>query len=295
MRLDQHPEPPAATTPPRGPAPLRARALSLGKRPPDPKRALDLALGTLLLLAVAPLLATAALVLAVRAPTEAVRALTGRDSGAGATRGARDGAARDSGDGATRGAPPALRGRVFRKEEMVGLHGRPFTLRSLRTRRLRLDLLSRLPEVVRGRMSLVGPAPLPRGHRRTHSAWRSTVRPGLTGLAQVRRASPLPWDEAPLLDQHYVEHCCLAGDLALLAASLRALSPRAGRSAPRTQRGGPARVPRARRRPLLAGLPRAADHARLRAAVAARRGRWGPGTAHGGATRVRAPRTDVSR
>ncbi|MCA1220907.1 sugar transferase [Streptomyces sp. 8L] len=280
MRLDQHPEPPAATTPPHGPAPRRARALSLGERPPDPKRALDLALGTLLLLAAAPLLATAALVLAVRA-------LTGRDAGECATRGA--------GDGATRGAPPALRGRVFRKEEVVGLHGRPFTLRSLRTRRLRLDLLSRLPEVVRGRMSLVGPAPLPRGHRRTHCAWRSTVRPGLTGLAQVRRASRLPWDEAPLLDQHYVEHYCLAGDLALLAASLRALSPRAGRSAPRARRGGPAMVPRARRRPLLAGLPRAADHARPRAAAAAWRGRWGPGPAHGGATRVRAPRTDVSR
>ncbi|MCF3962821.1 sugar transferase, partial [Streptomyces fuscigenes] len=143
-----------------------------------------------LLLLAAPLLTAAALALAVCGPAAA--------------------------------APPG--GRVLARFDAAGLHGRPFTLRSLRTRWLRLDLLSRLPQVVLGRMALVGPAPLPAGHPRTRNAWRASVRPGLTGPAQVRRASPLPWYEPELLDQEYVERHSLAGDLALLARTLPALA-----------------------------------------------------------------------
>ncbi|GAA3756420.1 sugar transferase [Streptomyces tremellae] len=126
----------------------------------------------------------------------------------------------------------ALReGRVLVRQEVTGLGGRPFTLRSLNTRHLRLDLLSRLPEVVRGRLSLVGPAPLPVGHPRARAAWRSAVRPGLTGPAQLRRGSRMPWDEPALLDQAYVEGHWLGGDLALLARSCAA--PARGRRHPR--------------------------------------------------------------
>ncbi|GAA2964713.1 hypothetical protein [Streptomyces flavovirens] len=85
------------------------------------KRALDLGLGSALLLLASPALGLAALVLAVR-----------RGGG---------------GEG------------VVRREPRIGLGGRPFELRSLRTRRFRLDLLSRLPHVVRGELSLVGPPP----------------------------------------------------------------------------------------------------------------------------------------
>ncbi|MEW2546998.1 sugar transferase [Streptomyces sp. NPDC047002] len=119
----------------------------------------------------------------------------------------------------------ALReGRVLVRQDVAGRGGLPFTLRSLNTRHLRLDLLSRLPEVVRGRLSLVGPAPLPVGHPRTRAAWRGTVRPGLTGPAQLRRGSRMPWDEPALLDQAYVEDHWLGGDLALLARSCAALA-----------------------------------------------------------------------
>ncbi|RYJ26355.1 putative undecaprenyl-phosphate glycosyl-1-phosphate transferase [Streptomyces sp. L-9-10] len=144
---------------------------------PEPKRLLDLILGSALLALTAPLLAVAALALALSRPAEG----------------------------------------VFVRDYRTGLNGHPFLLSSLRTRRFRLDLLSRLPHVVRGELSLVGPAPLRTGSPAGAAPWRQLVRPGLTGLAQVRRHSELPWDETPLLDQHYVEHHWIGLDLAILA------------------------------------------------------------------------------
>ncbi|MET9799598.1 sugar transferase [Streptomyces sp. NPDC006368] len=148
------------------------------------KRLLDVTLGSVLLALAAPLLALALAVVALRRPA----------------------------------------GGVLVRETRTGLDGRPFTLRSLPTRGPRLRLLSRLPHVVRGEMSLVGPAPLPPGDPAALAPWRLSVRPGLTGLAQSRHHSGLPWDEPLLLDQHYVEQHWLGLDLALL---LRALLPEA--------------------------------------------------------------------
>ncbi|MFF4248107.1 sugar transferase [Streptomyces sp. NPDC001822] len=151
------------------------------------KRTLDLLLGSALLLLTAPALAVAAAGLALRRP---------------------------------RG--PA---RVVRRETRVGLGGRHFELRSLSTRRCRFDLLSRLPHVVRGELSMVGPAPLTPDEAAllgaAASRWRHTVRPGLTGLAQVRARSGMPWDEPALLDAHYTEHHGAGLDLAILAQSVR--------------------------------------------------------------------------
>ncbi|WP_327268877.1 sugar transferase [Streptomyces sp. NBC_01218] len=123
-------------------------------------------------------------------------------------------------------------GRVLDRRTVAGLGGRPFVLYSLRTRVLRLDAFSRLAHVVRGELSLVGPAPLaPDDPRLQHGGprrWRLEVRPGLTGLAQVRARSRMPWDEAALLDLHYAQARCRAGtqiqrirlDLAILAESV---------------------------------------------------------------------------
>ncbi|MFJ9262871.1 sugar transferase [Streptomyces bacillaris] len=151
----------------------------------SPERLLDLALGTALLIAAAPALAAGALALAVR---------RGPDG-------------------------------VWDRSPRTGLGGRVFTLRSLRTRRLRLDLLSRLPHVVRGDLSLVGPAPLAPGDPRAACPgarqWRQELRPGLTGLAQVRSGSGMPWDDPALLDQHYAEHHGVVLYLAVLAEAVR--------------------------------------------------------------------------
>ncbi|GAA3016011.1 hypothetical protein JCM13580A_35010 [Streptomyces drozdowiczii] len=150
---------------------------------PTAKRTLDVVLGSALLLLVSPLLAAAALALAVQ----------GR--------------------------------RVTTRSPRTGLHGRPLVLRSLHTRRLKLDVVSRLHHVVRGELSLVGPAPLAPGDVRNGADgarhWRLELKPGLTGLAQVRHRSGMPWDDAELLDQHYAEHQGLRLDLAVLAEAVR--------------------------------------------------------------------------
>jgi exopolysaccharide biosynthesis polyprenyl glycosylphosphotransferase len=85
-------------------------------------------------------------------------------------------------------------------------------------RRLSLDELPQLLNVLRGEMSLVGPRPLPledsdfRGHVRR----RLLVRPGITGLWQVSGRSDLCWDEAVRLDLYYVENWSLALDAVIL-------------------------------------------------------------------------------
>ncbi|ROQ67858.1 lipopolysaccharide/colanic/teichoic acid biosynthesis glycosyltransferase [Streptomyces sp. 840.1] len=176
-------QPPRPTRTARALAALRTLAAAAPPRP-TAKRALDLLLGSALLLLAAPALAAAALALAVRRRP----------------------------------------GGVLDRSPRTGLAGRPFVLRSLRTRRLRLDVLSRLPHVVRGELSLVGPEPLAPGDERGTAAgardWRRELKPGLTGLAQVRRRSTMPWDEADLLDQHYAGHHRAALDLAILAEAV---------------------------------------------------------------------------
>ncbi|MFI7285110.1 sugar transferase [Streptomyces anulatus] len=149
------------------------------------ERILDLTLGTALLILTAPAVAVAALALSARH------------------------------------AP----GGAWDRRPRTGLGGRVFELRTLRTRRLRLDLFSRLPHVVRGDLSLVGPAPLAPGDPRAPGSgarqWRQELRPGLTGLAQVRARSGMPWDDPALLDQHYAEHHGVVLDLAILAEAAR--------------------------------------------------------------------------
>ncbi|HET9656682.1 MAG TPA: sugar transferase [Kineosporiaceae bacterium] len=98
-------------------------------------------------------------------------------------------------------------------------------------RRLSLDELPQLWNVVRGDMSLVGPRPpLPEevaGY--SHDATRRLrVRPGMTGLWQVSGRSDLSWEESLRLDLRYVDNWTLALDLAILWRTLRAVIQGAG-------------------------------------------------------------------
>ncbi len=98
-----------------------------------------------------------------------------------------------------------------------------------------LDELPELINVLRGDMSLVGPRPLLPAYldryddqqRRRHE-----VRPGLTGLAQVRGRNSLSWDERLALDVWYVDHRSFALDLRILAATIALVVNREGISAP---------------------------------------------------------------
>ena len=93
-------------------------------------------------------------------------------------------------------------------------------------RRLSLDELPQLWNVLRGDMSLIGPRPTlryqverytPRQRRRLE------VRPGITGWAQVHGRAALPWEERIDLDVWYVEHRSPWLDLKILALTPIAL------------------------------------------------------------------------
>ncbi len=93
-------------------------------------------------------------------------------------------------------------------------------------RRLSLDELPQLINVVNGEMSLVGPRPaLPAEVRRyeTDVQRRLHVRPGLTGLWQVSGRSDLSWEDTVRLDLYYVDNWSIVQDLTILGRTLHAV------------------------------------------------------------------------
>jgi lipopolysaccharide/colanic/teichoic acid biosynthesis glycosyltransferase len=176
-------------------------------------RALDLALASLLLAICSPLLALAALAIRIEG-----------------------------------GGP------VIYRQRRVGKGGRQFELLKLRTmvsgsdpvgvgtavarddprvtrvgrllRRLSIDEIPNLVNVLRGEMAIVGPRPTieaqvseytPRQRRRLE------VKPGITGWAQVKGRAGIPWGERIELDIWYVDNRSLALDLRILASTLALL------------------------------------------------------------------------
>jgi lipopolysaccharide/colanic/teichoic acid biosynthesis glycosyltransferase len=93
-------------------------------------------------------------------------------------------------------------------------------------RRLSLDELPQLWNVIRGEMSLIGPRPTLRYQVERYDARqrrRLDVKPGITGWAQVHGRAALPWDERIELDVWYVEHRSAWVDLKILAKTPLAL------------------------------------------------------------------------
>jgi undecaprenyl phosphate N,N'-diacetylbacillosamine 1-phosphate transferase len=137
------------------------------------------------------------------------------------------------------------RGSLFYTQERLGMNGKIFNLLKFRSmsnekrnesvqvtsenpqvtkvgnviRRLKIDELPQLLNVINGDMSIVGPRPcLPSliesfnedGHKRL------LVRPGLTGLAQVNGNIHLSWEERWKYDRHYVETISIPLDLKII-------------------------------------------------------------------------------
>jgi lipopolysaccharide/colanic/teichoic acid biosynthesis glycosyltransferase len=93
-------------------------------------------------------------------------------------------------------------------------------------RRLSLDELPQLWNVLRGDMSLIGPRPTLRYQVVQYTdrqRRRLEVKPGLTGWAQVNGRTKLPWDERIELDLWWIEHRTLWLDLKILARTPLAL------------------------------------------------------------------------
>ena len=86
-----------------------------------------------------------------------------------------------------------------------------------------LDELPQLWNVLRGDMSLVGPRPKPReliDRYRSHYQQTLRVRPGLSHLPGVSGRNTLRRSQMIAMDQEYVEHVTLRGDLQLLAKTV---------------------------------------------------------------------------
>jgi lipopolysaccharide/colanic/teichoic acid biosynthesis glycosyltransferase len=136
---------------------------------------------------------------------------------------------------------------VLYRQERIGRGGRPFRLWKLRSmvvgaeragagilierrdpritrvgrvlRRLGLDEIPQLLNVLAGDMSLVGPRPTLRYQVELYDARerrRLEVRPGVTGLAQVHGRKGIDWGRRIELDLEYVDGVALRRDLAIL-------------------------------------------------------------------------------
>jgi lipopolysaccharide/colanic/teichoic acid biosynthesis glycosyltransferase len=150
---------------------------------------------------------------------------------------------------------------VLFRQLRPGRGGRPFELVKFRTMRIvsasdgvdtdgerltpfgrwlrstSLDELPTLWNVLRGDMSLVGPRPLLMEYldRYTSEQYRRhEVRPGVTGLAQVRGRNGLSWEEKFASDVEYVDTIGARLDARILLTTLRIVLRRQGISAPGT-------------------------------------------------------------
>ena len=90
-------------------------------------------------------------------------------------------------------------------------------------RRLSLDELPQLINVIKGEMSLVGPRPPLEEEVAEYKPWhmqRLSVIGGITGLWQVSGRSDLTFDELCLLDIYYIEHWSLGTDFRILLQTI---------------------------------------------------------------------------
>lgn len=145
------------------------------------------------------------------------------------------------------------RGPAIFRQERIGQWGQPFVVWKLRTmidddnpvlpdedritavgrvlRRGSIDELPQLVQVGLGTMSVVGPRPTLgyQVERYDHAQrQRLCVKPGLTGLAQIRGRNEIRWAERIEHDLEYVARQSLALDLRILAASVATVLGGAG-------------------------------------------------------------------
>ena len=134
---------------------------------------------------------------------------------------------------------------VFFVQERAGQHGRDFNLLKFRSmaienqktegevyidspdvtslgrvmRRFKIDEIPQLFNVLKGEMSLIGPRPLlmnPVGFYEEYNVERDSVKPGLTGLAQVNGNIYLTKDQRFELDSNYIQKASFKLDVQII-------------------------------------------------------------------------------
>jgi exopolysaccharide biosynthesis polyprenyl glycosylphosphotransferase len=98
-------------------------------------------------------------------------------------------------------------------------------------RRLSLDEIPQIVNVLKGEMSLVGPRPLPLRDYRLLEDWhrkRYAVLPGMTGFWQISGRSGLTFDDLVRLDFTYLENWSIWLDITIIARTIPAVIRRRG-------------------------------------------------------------------
>lgn len=91
-------------------------------------------------------------------------------------------------------------------------------------RKTSIDELPQLFNVLKGDMALIGPRPLLPEYMPYYTEreqLRHTVRPGITGWAQVNGRNSVKWDDRLELDAYYVENLCLGMDLKIIFTTIK--------------------------------------------------------------------------
>lgn len=151
------------------------------------------------------------------------------------------------------------KGTVFFLQDRLGRGGKPFKIIKFRTmvmnaekqgdglfvygttdnritgigrilRKTSLDEIPQLINVIKGDMSVVGPRPpvtyFPYEGYEGYPDWakkRFEMRPGITGLAQVRTRTTAPWDERIKIDNEYVDKFSVLFDLKIIFQTFAAV------------------------------------------------------------------------
>ena len=145
----------------------------------------------------------------------------------------------------------SMPGPVFFRQERAGKNMKPFCILKLRTmkvdrkaeevldgksdaermtplgrvlRRTKIDELPQLINVIRGDMSLVGPRPTIMAQAKLYNEYqmqRLSMRPGMTGLAQVNGNVSLTWDERIKYDVLYVKSFSLGLDIKICLKTIK--------------------------------------------------------------------------
>ena len=138
---------------------------------------------------------------------------------------------------------------AFFLQERPGLHGKIFKIIKYKTmtderhaegnllpdkdritavgkfvRKTSIDELPQLINVLKGDMALIGPRPLLPEYLPYYTErerLRHTVRPGISGWAQVNGRNNLTWDQKLELDAYYVEHLSFLMDLRVLLTTVK--------------------------------------------------------------------------
>lgn len=91
-------------------------------------------------------------------------------------------------------------------------------------RKTSLDEIPQLFNILKGDMSLVGPRPLRVRYLPYYTkeeAIRHSVKPGVTGLAQVSGRNALSWDDKLVMDVEYVKHISFLNDVKIMLKTFK--------------------------------------------------------------------------